>query len=290
MQTTATAPSMSSLVRSIPSELDKPVFEMMKKDPKERPASITHAMEMLQGAAESGGLSTRPSSNRGRTLLSAGNPGAAEVAARVASGRQPGNRTSTATTLAAEDEGKAQSDSLEPTESPEVTRTDAGAPVRRWILVGVAACAVAAASAYVLAIATTTTAPSVSASSESGEASPTSSALAEPLVTITVEAEVRDAEVYFGARRLAKVGEGIRLPQSTERVMLTLKHPAHAPRDFWVTPSRDLTITADFIDPKAATSVSKATGDPVKPGGKVGPAKPGGEPKPVGPNKNELDF
>jgi serine/threonine-protein kinase len=51
------APALSSIARGLPAALDAPILRMLEKDPAKRPASVGEAMEALNAAARSAGIS-----------------------------------------------------------------------------------------------------------------------------------------------------------------------------------------------------------------------------------------
>ena len=306
-QTTAAPPPMSSMA-SLPVELDAPVLAMLEKDPANRPQSVSHAVDQLLAAAESAGILVARSLSRSGP----GGGGAGVASGRVsydsptpnhnANDGRLGDPLSRPTPRSQSSSGggrqgtppAALATTLDPGQ-----RRSSGAPAmrsanrRKLIAAGAFGCA---AFALVIAVgsaknwfgkgaaaAAATSAPSVPASQAAiTEAPPPPDPThVQPTdndhIRVSIEGNTDSIDVFLGSDRLGGSEAPIQLPKSSTRVKLTLKKQGFTPRDIWITPTHDLTLSTDL---------SRIPGSPQpRPAGKGSPS-PSATPR----ASSELEF
>jgi serine/threonine-protein kinase len=297
-QTSATPQPMSQLA-SLPRELDAPVLAMLEKDPAKRPQSITLAVDRLTEAAESAGIAAkRISGARSGPLLI---PSARSSQGRRTPGEAPpstlrapapsgsGGGLSSGAGALAQTLDPNRRDSDESTSRPPTNR-------RKWVVGIAAGCVLGAVGVAAFASASMFRAPTSSASSAtaSSAAAPKTSSSApspdasSPVVTaagdsadhvkISIEGNTDGIEVFVGSEKVGQSGAPVALPRSGSRVRLTLKKAGFVPRDVWVTPAHDLTLS---------TELTKSPGAPVsKPLSGKSSATPVAGPR----SSSELEF
>ncbi len=259
-QTTAKAPSLRSAAPELPAELDGPVHHMLEKSPEKRPQSVTAALDKLMLAAELSGVIPTQSRRSGPQGMlpqyAVSNPG--DVVRRES--------LASATTLAGE------------LKRPASTPPDGR--LKKSLLYGAGAVAVGGAVAVILAVRSPhatgaegnkSAEPSAGASAvlvtpllpSSAEPSAVGSALPASSVRVSFEGVPPDCEVLVGGKRVSSAKEGLVLAQGTERVKVTLRRPGYAPRDVWVVPDKDRTVSTDLVKapPQPTTKPKASSGD-----------------------------
>jgi eukaryotic-like serine/threonine-protein kinase len=274
LQASALSPSMSSVHPSLPPALDEPVFQMLQKDPEDRPESVLAAVDALAEAARRSGIAV-PEESADVPLSAIGwtRPESLEPGVRIGHGE-----SADAATLPAPDGSpRGRSSGLK---SPHMTpgeraaRSSLGAshsPVApakgpRWL--GAAAVVVALGLGVVLAVrgrgspqperftgaqssalATATSPAIATAIAIAPPASPSSSASLSATpppaadVTLTVSSGPPGTKVLLGETVLGTVPGEVRLPRGTAPLTLRFIAKGYAPQDMAVLPDRDSTIS-----------------------------------------------
>lgn len=279
LQASALSPSMSSVLSSLPPALDEPVFQMLQKDPDDRPESVLAAVEALAAAARRSGLDV-PAEVADVPLSAIGWTRAENPESSVRIGRD--ENVGAATWPASEGSAKGRSPGLK---SPHMTpgraarsslgashRTLSPAKAPRWIGAGIAFFVLALAAVYALrntgsaapenAAATAQSsalaavaAPPASASEAAGASLSTSAAagrsatppVATPPVatdvTITVSSAPPGTKVLLGETVLGAAPGEVRLPRGAAPLTLRFVAKGYATQDMAVLPDRDSTIS-----------------------------------------------
>ncbi len=259
-QTTAAPPPASSLVPSLPAELDAPILQMLEKDPAKRPQSITVAIDRLLAAAERGGI-VPVASRSGRQV--------AETLAVGAAGPASARRSS-----------PGRGSSVSPSVASTLPRMDSHARgVSRSVLaLGGVVVAGALVAAAVLATRSRAAQPSqappsaatpsavLAAADAPRSAAPppataTASAAQSPTVQVTFEGAPRDAEVTLDGRTWSEAGLGLPIPRGTEKVKLTLRSAGFLPKEVFIVPDRDRSLMVELSRPNARPRPSGGKAD-----------------------------
>jgi hypothetical protein len=104
----------------------------------------------------------------------------------------------------------------------------------------------------------------------SATAVPTESAAGAPLgdigdrVKIAIESNTDGFEVFLGSDKIGASDAPVTLPRSSNRVKLTVKKTGFAPRDVWVTPAHDLTLSTELTKLAVGATAPPGKGPPGK--------------------------
>ncbi|MBW2456028.1 MAG: serine/threonine protein kinase [Deltaproteobacteria bacterium] len=288
MQMSHAPPSMSSVVPSLPPELDPPVLQMLAKEADQRPESVQAGLEALAQAAKDLGKEVEVASiKRGGVST----PGLLSSPTAAASGK-----------LTPEEEdlmGGAQTvEAPLPTPLRSTTPSTATVPAatggellqaegkggaRNKTVIGVAVAGLAIGALVVVlavkggeestpqpapsvAAAPTTTAAPATTSEPAAPPATTSDPAAPKLVKLTVQSTPKTVDVYRDDEKLGTAPGPIVIERSDEPVKLTFKAPGHR------TETRDVTPTADgFVSIDLPRLPRKPVGAPATTGkGKTG--------------------
>jgi len=252
-QTTAKAPSLRSIVPDLPAELDEPIHHMLEKSPDKRPQIVSAALERLLAAAEAAGM-----------IPVAARRSAAQPSVPQATVSNPGDvirreSLASATTLAGE---------LKATPSmPPDGR------LQKALLFAVGAAAIGGAALLVMAVRNAPATGSTNSPDLATATAALSAPVAEPVVTsarrievttsirITFEGVPPDSDVLIGGKRVASAKEGVALLPGKDRVKLTLRRAGYAPRDLWVVPDKDRTVSTDLMKAAPQPTAKTSKGD-----------------------------
>ncbi len=275
-QTTAPAPSLSSVAPELSSELDRPVLHMLEKDPAARPPSIVAAVEALAAAAIASGYAVtaapqrvdRPRSGDGQGTVGAIRTGPHTPAdAALAEAKTMLHADTSKTLLGSEKD-------VPP------------APRKRTALyLGVAAAAAALAAVALVAfrspsaepdrgqamVATTvvTAAPGTGAAPATAAPTAAPTAVVTPAVDTEIDVEIQSApekaEVFADGQRLGIVPGPFKLKRGSDKIKLTIKAEGYRPQDVEITPEKNLVIPVPMTKnaplPVKATKGKGGSGD-----------------------------
>ena len=259
-QAGAAPPKPSSVCDAVPAALDAPILQMMEKDPAARPNGIVKAIEDLERAVASAGLSTSVA----LTPLHALGDGQGHTVI----GREMSQTAAGTTTVAAPSEaGRSGSISAQSAPYHSSMQTTAAASSRTGIYAAIGGAAIAAIAIGGFALvhksgdskdaarAATTQTATASPASESATASPKEAApLVIPMsasaivtaappssdVKLKITSNPPDAEVWRDTEKLGTTGQELKLPRGATKVKLTIKKPGYVPQVVEVTPSDDV--------------------------------------------------
>jgi len=61
-----------------------------------------------------------------------------------------------------------------------------------------------------------------------------------------------DADVIVGGKPIGKTGTGVDVPRGTEKLKVTVKKSGFLPKEVWIMPDRDRTVTTDLSKPSTS--------------------------------------
>jgi serine/threonine-protein kinase len=261
-QAGAAAPKPSSVCDAVPAALDAPILHMMEKDPAARPNGIVKAIEDLERAVASAGLSTSVALTPIHAL--------GDAQGHTVIGSEMSQTAAGTTTVAAPSDAAGRSGSISAQSAPyhSSMQTSAAPPPSSrtgiYAAIGGAAIAAIAIGGFALvrksgdskdvARAATTQTATASQASDSATASQTkeaaplvvpmsataSAAPASSDVKLKITSNPPDAEVWRDNEKLGATGQELKLPRGATKVKLTIKKAGYLPQVVEVTPSDDV--------------------------------------------------
>ncbi len=243
-QTSAEPPTVSSVCAELPPSLDKPVLDMLRKDPAERPPSVGVAIEELARAAQEAGFAVQAAPRSGDMRRSGDGAGAAGAR----SGMTPAQlqELSEAKTIAEVSSGTKTLLNAAADVPPRGRKRVTVAIGAASLVAGIAVTMVvrswtAPAGGAAVALARLPPVPAVTVA----PAAPSAAPVVEPApaeVELTIQSTPSVVDVYLGGEKIGASPGPIKIKRGDKPITLTLKAAGHAPSEITVTPSANVVV------------------------------------------------